>query len=75
MKRRPPTPFRPDHLHLLQIIEGGEMVTGAVAIRVDDDQFQVGLKSHYKPEMAREQVNGWVMMVVEDEHEWLSSKS
>jgi hypothetical protein len=51
------------------------MVTGAVAIRVDEDQFRVGLKSHYRPEMAREQVNGWVMMVVEDEHEWLSSKS
>ena len=51
------------------------MVTGAVAIRVADDQFQVGLKSHYKPEAAREQVDGWVKMVVEVEHEWLSNKS
>jgi hypothetical protein len=51
------------------------MVTGAVLKRVDGDQFQVGLKSHYNPEVAREQVNGWVMMVMEDEHEWLSSKS
>ena len=75
MKRRSPNPIRPDHLHFLQIFEGGEMVTGAVAIRVDEDQFQVGLKSHRKPDAAREQINGWVMSVIEEEHEWLSNKS
>jgi hypothetical protein len=51
------------------------MVTGAVAIRVEDDQFQVGLKSHNKPEEAREEINDWVMSVIEEEHEWLSNKN
>jgi len=51
------------------------MVTGAVAVRVDADQFKIGLKSHYEPEEAREQINEWVMSVLEEEHEWLISKS
>lgn len=72
MKRRNP---KANHIHILQIIDGGEMVTGAVAVRVDADQFKIGLKSHYEPEEAREQINEWVMSVLEEEHEWLISKS
>ena len=60
---------------MIQIIVGGEMITGAVARRVDDDQFKVGLKSHSEPERAREQIHDWLMDVVGQEHGWYHKQS
>ena len=51
------------------------MITGAVAHRVDRDQFRVGLKSHYEPDEARDQIRGWLEDVVGTEHSWCHSKS
>lgn len=64
------TPSQDYHLHFLQIVVEGEMVTGAVARRVGCDQFQVGLKSLLEPTVAKCQVSDWVRSVVEEEHAW-----
>lgn len=72
MKRRTPNL---DHVHILQIIEEGNMVTGAVACQVEEGKFKVGIKSHHEPSDARMQIHDWLMGAVAEEHEWSHNKN